>query len=260
MQMDSEKFNRQLIGTVVLVLGLFLPGCQPVAEAAKAKLAVTAKDEAPKADDAMASVMIDSVNYVVDRAVEYRLYDVSGNKKAPIGGSIVTPLVGGGAKGCCIALPPEWRPGQKVRVEWEESDRKETFPEHYIRELEIPRYEKPADLYVVFYPEHEIEVVVSVAEPGHPEWAGRIKQSPWNQCVADFGRKVCKRATPKLFDTASAQGFCVYLKEEARPDGQRLCDSAMSRCMQDFEDEDYCKSILWGPLRNEDEIMGVRPK
>ena len=234
----SRPLNTLLAGLLVALLF----GCQPVAEAAKAKLtAINAKDEAPKADGAIASVSIDSVNYGVDRAVQYRLYDLNGSDNRPIGGSIVTPLVGGGAKDCCIALPRKWRAGQKVRVEWEESDRKETFPEHYVKELEIPRYETLSDLYVVFYPEHEVEVVVSVGEPGHPEWAGRIKQSPWNQCVADFGRKVCLRAIPKPgLDLEEMRGFC---RSDTLDPGQ--CERLLRTCIEDYEDAEMCSKLVW---------------
>ena len=253
----SRRLNTILVTLVIALLS----GCQPVAEEAKTKLAAIAvKDEAPKADDAMASVMIDSVNYEHTKGMKYTLFDMTGGMKKAIGGSIVDPLGGGGAKECCLALPRVWHPGMTIRVEWQDSDFVQTYPEILARELEIPRYEKPADLYVVFYPEHEVEVVVSVAEPGHPEWAGRIKQSPWNQCVADFGRKVCKRATPKLFDTESAQGYCVFLKEERKPEDQYRCDQAIAECTREFEDEEYCKGILWGPRRDDEEIMGVRQK
>jgi len=193
----------------------------------------------------MASVMVDSANYRVDREIKYTLYDVANGKKTAVGGSIVSPLEGGGAKGCCLALPMKWHSGIKLQVEWGEADRQQIFTEKYIKELEIPRYEKPADLYVVFYPEHEVEVVVSVAEPGHPEWAGRIKQSPWNQCVADFGRKVCKRATPKAgLSLEELQGFCTYLKEENFE--LTTCDAALRECIYNYEDEELCKRTAWG--------------
>lgn len=197
------------------------------------------------------SVMTDSANYRHDRSMEYTLYDLSQQPPRAIGGSIVDRLATGGSKGCCIALPTTWRPGMKVRVQWEEADRKQIYPEKYSRDLEIPRYDTPADLYVVFYPEHEVEVVVSAASPGHPEWQGRIKQTPWEQCVESHGLKPCKAVLPKRFDTASSQGFCTYLEEEWAGDkeNQGLCNLAMRECMLDYDDEAFCKKILWGPRR-----------
>lgn len=149
-----------------------------------------------------------------------------------------------------MVLPKVWHSGMKIRVEWQDSDFVQTYPEILVKELEIPRYEKPADLYVVFYPEHEVEVVVSVAEPGHPEWAGRIKQSPWNQCVADFGRKVCKRAIPKPgLDIEELRGLCTYFHNEKLEDADKLCEQTIRECIHNYEDEDLCKSAAWDKVK-----------
>lgn len=203
--------------------------------------------EAANADEpsqANAGVMTDSINYRHDRGMKYTLFDLSQTPPKAVGGAIVRPLATGGEKGCCINLPQQWQPGMKVRVEWGEAD-EQIYPENYVRELEIPRYQTPADLYVVFYPEHEVEVVVSPAEPGHPDWAGRIKQTPWENCVAQHGRKVCFAALPKMFDTVSSKGICTYMFEQKISDAKKLCDSAMQSCMNDYEDESFCKNILW---------------
>ena len=135
----------------------------------------------------------------------------------------------------------------KVRLDWHESDRENIYEEQ-TRELEIPRYTVPADLYVVFYPEHKVELVVSAAEPGHPDWQGQVKKTPWEQCIETYGRKPCKAALPKQFDTSSV-GFCTYLKKENRPDADGLCLTAMRQCMTDYEDEPFCKGILWGEYK-----------
>ena len=223
-----------------------LAGCKPVASM------MTSLASAPKtsaqgssADEANSSVMSDSVNYMHERGVKFTLYDLSTTPPTAIGGSIVEMLGTGGDKGCCLSLPKTWRPGIKLRLVWDEADREQTYPEKYTRDFEVPRYDEPADLYVVFYPKNEVEIVVSKGEPGHPQWKGRIKATPWENCLAQNERKVCKRATARFFDTASV-GFCTYLKEENRPDQDDLCFTAMHQCMQDFEDEPFCKGILWG--------------
>jgi hypothetical protein len=221
-----------------VLLALFMiviVGCEPTARAEK------------KPASAGNSVMTDSVNYMHDREIKYTLYDLAKTPMLAVGGAIVEPLATGGEKGCCLSLPTYWKPGMKVRVAWGEADRKQIYPEKYTRDLEIPKYDKPADLYVVFYPGHDVEVVVSPAEPGHPDWRGRIKNTPWEQCLATHERKVCKAALPKQFDTSS-QGFCNYLKEES-PENMLLCDDAMAECMRDYEDEPFCKNILWGPRK-----------
>ena len=103
-------------------------------------------------------VMIDSVNYSHDRSYKYTLYDLTGAVPKEVGGAIVPQLGSGGEKNCCLALPKQWRPGLKVRLEWQEANQKEKEPEIYKREMEIPRYEQPADLYVAFHPQHEVEI------------------------------------------------------------------------------------------------------
>jgi len=140
----------------------------------------------------------------------------------------------------------------KVRVQWQESDREKTYPEKYSRDLEIPRYDTPADLYVVFYPEHEVEVVVSVGEPGNPAWRGKLKQTPWEHCMETAGRKACKAALPKLFDAKGSRGLCSLMKESNFPDAENLCGSAMFDCMRDYEDEAFCKKTLWAPACRSD--------
>lgn len=231
--------SRYLLG----LLCLTLLSCEPQASAEKA--GAEKAGETAKSEPSIAGVMVDSVNYMHDRATEYTLYDVSGSNKTPVGGSIVSRLSSGGAKGCCLKLPRTWHAGIKLRVEWQEADTEQIFPEKHVEELELPRYDHPADVYVVFYPKHEVEVLVSPAEPGHPEWAGRIKETPWDLCVAEQGRKVCKRAIPKAgLSLREMQGYCTYLKEE----GVELstCDSILRECIENYEDEILCKKTLWG--------------
>jgi hypothetical protein len=239
------KSDTNILYQFVLVLfaGLTLAlaaGCTPPSDDAGA-LAKPASDQS--------SVTIDSVNYMHERGVKYTLYDLAQTPPRAVGGAIVNMLGTGGEKGCCLGLPRIWKPGMKVRVVWSEADRQQTFPGELTRDLEIPRYDAPADLYVVFYPGQEVELVVSAAEPGHPDWRGRIKKTPWEQCLELHGRKPCKAALPKQFDTESSKGLCVSMKEENLADAENLCQFSMERCMQDFEDEPFCKGILWGPRK-----------
>ena len=226
-----------LVAWLIVVFTMTLPGCKPVANAASLALG--------KSASGTTSVMIDSVNYMHERGVAYTVFDLSKNSPHAIGGSIVYMLATGGEKACCLALPSAWRPGMMLRVTWDESDREKEYPEKYSRDLEVPRYEAPADLYVVFYPGHEVELVASLGEPGHPEWRGKIKKTPWSQCVETYGRKPCFAELPKQFDTASSKGECTYMKEHDFPDADNLCAFAMSECVRDFEDEPFCKGLLW---------------
>ncbi len=232
-----------LIGTLA-VLCLGLSGCKPTTQAH----ALNESAAAAQAPGDVQAVNTDSVNYMHDRGVSYTLYDLSTNPPAAIGGSTVYMLDSGGAQACCLNLPAVWRPGLKVRLEWNETDRKTSY-ETRTKDLEIPRYERPANVYVVFYPGHEVEVVASEGEPGHPAWKGRIKETPWDLCVAQHGRKLCKAATARLFDTVSNQGICTYMKEKGSPDAEDNCAWTLHECMTDYEDERYCKDLIWGAYK-----------
>ena len=236
----GQTIIRALVAWMMAIVAIALPACKPVSDAASMALG--------KATPGTTSVMIDSVNYMHERGMSYTLYDLSKTPPRAIGGAMVNSLATGGEKGCCVSLPKTWRPGLTLRVVWQESDFVKTY-EEATRDLEVPRYDEPADLYVVFYPSHEVELVVSLGEPGRPEWRGKIKKTPWNQCVETYGRKPCFAALPKMFDTKSSQGTCTYMKEEAIPDFKILCSVAMQECLRDYEDEPFCTGILWGQRR-----------
>ena len=249
----------------VALLAITLSACQPNASPLDANTGPVAGATLQAVKSDVVSVMTDSANYRYDRAIKYTLYDLSTSKPTAVGGAIVEPLASGGAKDCCLALPRIWRAGMKVRVDWTEATR-EILPEKYSKELEIPHYDEPADLYVVFHPEHEVEVLTSDVDPTSPEWAGRIRQTPWNYCVAKNGRKPCFWALPKQFDTDSNEGFCTDLRadkdketdQKKKDENDDLCASATRECLTDYEDEKFCKNILWGVSRKYDPITGNR--
>ena len=196
----------------------------------------------------MQSVMSDSVNYSHEYSFEYTLFDINQAKSPAVGGGAVDRLANGGAKACCIQLPAVWHEGLKVKVRWEPYG-KQGSEAPIERTMEIPRYEQLSDLYVVFHDRDDVELVVSVGEPGHPSWQGRIKQTPWDQCVSAHGRKPCKASLPKMFHSRSAKGFCTYTRSKDYPgseqEGQSLCASSKRECMEDYEDENFCESLLW---------------
>ena len=238
---------RGLVMFMLLCLVAVLVGCKPVTPMTNVGASASSA-HANQAADVNSSVMSDSVNYMHERGVKYILYDLSTTPPTAIGGSIVDMLGTGGEKGCCLSLPKTWRPGIKLRLVWDEADRQQTYPEKYTRDFEVPKYDEPADLYVVFYPKNEVEIVVSKGEPGHPDWKGRVKETPWERCLAHHERKVCKRATARIFDT-NAKGVCTYFKAENRPDADLNCQALMHQCMQDYEDESFCKEILFGEYK-----------
>ncbi|WP_017453016.1 DUF3304 domain-containing protein [Herbaspirillum rubrisubalbicans] len=141
------------------------------------------------------TVSTDAVNYMHDWGLGYTLFNQADNQ--PIGNGILGFLEGPGGKGCCLKLPKKWKPGMQVRVEWQKSDKKMTEETMRIKVMEIPEYDKPGDLYVAFYTGDEVEIVVSWAEPGHPEWTGRERELPYQACLSKLSKKVCEKELPK---------------------------------------------------------------
>ncbi|MEN9659886.1 MAG: hypothetical protein RL571_3351 [Pseudomonadota bacterium] len=174
---------------------LFVPllfACQKDISADEEALAAASKVPADSV-----TVSVDQVNYNADLEIKYTAFDVSGGSpKEAVAGGIVVPLAAGGAKSCCVNLPKVWRPGIKIKVEWQEAD-KEIRPEIYRQTQEIPRYQKPGDVYLVFYPEHQLEVIASPVEPSHPDWPGKIKAPPLDACLQKNTKKFCMQSLPK---------------------------------------------------------------
>jgi hypothetical protein len=213
------------------VILLALSACRPAESEAVGK----------RVDANSVTVSVDAVNYQHDLDVQYTLKDASNNA---VGGAIVGLLEGPGAKNCCTLLPKKWRPGLKYHLSWEEGSAKEISPIRQERTLELPRYSAPGDLYVLFYPNHEVELIASPVEPGHANWAGREKAGALAACVARLPEKECRKHLPKYQrapDRAAAEmrRGCTkdalektntefpYLKE----DNQKACEEMQSLCM-----------------------------
>ena len=70
---------------------------------------------------------------------------------------------------CCVTLPATWRPGLTVRVGWDMPEETTHIPKSKI--VEVEKYDEPGDVYVHFFPDDEIRVVVTRwigASPNHP--------------------------------------------------------------------------------------------
>jgi hypothetical protein len=211
---------------------------------------------AENSDSDKVSGYVDTINYNYNRTYGFSLYDLTTERDAPLisGGAHV--LDSGGNVNCCIALPKQWRPGLKVRLDWRESDHTwsregDTFDVHreligeHTEEFEIPHYDQPGNLFIVFLPEGKVELVVSQVEPASPDWPGSIKQTPWNYCVEKNGRFPCKLTLPKLsLSFREMTGFCSWIKEENRD--MKTCEKAIAACVHDYEDKALCERVLWG--------------
>ena len=194
---------------------------------------LAAEGASDAAADGTVTVSVDAVNYMHDWGVEYTLTDLRSN--TPVGGAIVGPLEGPGGKGCCVSLPAKWQPGIRFQVSWQESNKELTRPETYRREVELPRYRAPGDVYVLFYPQQQVEVLVSAVEPGHPGWPGRIQQPAYPACVARLGQKECEKLLPKY-----APGS---VEESAKMMREACSEKVLSKAKDIAEDRKACAAL-----------------
>ena len=75
------------------------------------------------------------------------------------GGANMARWGAGGAEVCCASIPRVWYPGMKVLVRW-------NMPEGHtnvIKEkiVEVEKYDEPGDIYMHFFENDEVRVVVS---------------------------------------------------------------------------------------------------
>ena len=83
------------------------------------------------------------------------------------GGGNMAAWGAGVASVCCTSIPRVWYPGMKVRVRWD-------MPighAHNIKEkiVEVEKYERPGSVYLHFFPNDEVRVVVTSIGGPHPE-------------------------------------------------------------------------------------------
>lgn len=94
------------------------------------------------------------------------------------GGGGMTAWGAGTANICCTSIPWVWRPGMKVSVRW-------NMPIHgndVIKEkiVEIEKYDEPGDIYMHFFPNDEVRVVVSWVGPRNPKHPIPLPVKPAN--------------------------------------------------------------------------------
>lgn len=87
--------------------------------------------------------------------------DGSGGGNMPAWGAGVANI-------CCTRIPAVWQPGMKVLVRW-------NMPEgirDVIKEkiVDVEKYDEPGSIYMHFFPEDEVRVVVSWVGPGNPRY------------------------------------------------------------------------------------------
>ncbi|WP_337883780.1 DUF3304 domain-containing protein [Chromobacterium haemolyticum] len=110
---------------------------------------------------------------------------------------------------CCVSLPTQWRPGLKVVVKTRLGTKAKTYQEWAYEkiplrthELDVPRYEEPATLWVQILDGGKLAAVVSRYDPPHANWPGAVKGWPrpsvayrrkiWDRDYAEYQRRVTR--------------------------------------------------------------------
>jgi len=86
-------------------------------------------------------------------------------------GSNLNQESGGGASSCCVSIPERWRPGLKATVVWvydRDQGDPNPVPPPQEKVVEIPEYKHGGRVWVHFYDNHEVKIVVSPCSIGHP--------------------------------------------------------------------------------------------
>lgn len=89
---------------------------------------------------------------------------LSGDEVLGGGGGGMARWGAGGAEICCTSIPRVWHPGIKVLVRWD-------MPVGIVnvwkeKIVEVEKYDEPGSIYLHFFPNDEVRVVVSVY-PGY---------------------------------------------------------------------------------------------
>ena len=99
------------------------------------------------------------------------------------GGGAMSAWGAGNANICCASIPRVWHPGIKVKVRWNMPIGVQDVIKEKIVELE--KYDRPGDIYMNFFPNDEIRVVVSRNAPGAPDYPIRHAGKPKDASSSD---------------------------------------------------------------------------
>ncbi len=92
------------------------------------------------------------------------------------GGGGMSRWGAGGANICCTSIPRTWYPGMKVLVRWNMPEGvKDVIKEKVV---EVEKYDRLGDIYMNFFPNDEVRVVVSRNGPGSPDYPIRHLGKP----------------------------------------------------------------------------------
>jgi hypothetical protein len=85
------------------------------------------------------------------------------------GGGHANAYSAGIANICCVTMPDKWRPGLKLLVSWDVPDGRR----HIVKKklVEVERYEEPGSVYIHFFSDDQIRIVIT-------NWYGGAPQHP----------------------------------------------------------------------------------
>lgn len=99
------------------------------------------------------------------------------------GGGNMARWGAGNANICCASIPRVWYPGMKVKVRW---DVPEGHTHNYKEKIvEVEKYDSIGDIYINFFPNDEVRVVVSRNAPGAPDFPIRPSGKPKHSAAVD---------------------------------------------------------------------------
>lgn len=83
------------------------------------------------------------------------------------GGGRMSAWGAGIANICCTSIPRVWYPGMKVLVRWNMPEGVKDVVKEKI--VEVENYERPRSIYLHFFPNDEVRVVITSLDPTHPD-------------------------------------------------------------------------------------------
>jgi hypothetical protein len=112
-------------------------------------------DAAPATASAQVGIVNHTGNYIYSASVD------------GAGGGKMSAWSGGTANICCASIPRVWHPGITVRVRWNMPiGRQDVIKE---KTVEVERYDETGSVYLHFFPNDEVRVVVSPVGPRNPK-------------------------------------------------------------------------------------------
>lgn len=149
---------KRLAYLVTMGIAIVIAGC--AVRGTRAQSQVKAREMAP----AQVGIVNHTGNYIYSASVN----GGGGGNMASWGAGI--------ANMCCVSIPDAWYSGMKVRVRWNMPvGVKDVIKEKIV---EVEKYDRPGDIYMNFFPNDEVRVVVSRNGPRSPDYPIRHSGNP----------------------------------------------------------------------------------